>query len=126
MAVNWSWNAKKGEIVWKPKLDSDVDKNYKLVWNIYQANCIAAFIKENEKDNTYEFMSFFNDVHHMKKMLGLEKMYNGKLEDFFKEIYQNFEIDYVKLDINYPYTEKLAKYFALAGHEVRLYKGENR
>ena len=128
MSVNWNWSDKKGEIVWKAKPNTNLEKEYNLKWSIYHANCICCFIKENDEDNTYEFMSYFSDVHHMKRMLGLEryKGFGNKYyqNDWFKEIYCNFEIDYIRLDVNYPYNDKIAKYFAQAGYEVRLYKGE--
>lgn len=111
MSVNWNWNEKKGKIVWKEK-----GGNGEIEWNFYHANCWGCFIKEDEK--TYEFMTFFNDSHHTKKMLGLEKMSNGIKEDYFKYIYGNFEIDHIELDLSYPYNDKIAKYFAQAGYTV--------
>ena len=128
MSVNWNWEDKKGEIVWKKKATSTnpratVDS---FNWNIYHANCLCCMLyeyKEGEED-MYRFMCFFNDVHHMKRMLGLEKTREGFNEDWFKEIYLDYEIDYITLDSTYPYWDKLSKYFVQAGYEVRIYKGE--
>lgn len=131
MSVNWEWKDKKGEVHWKPKAETKFEdsKNHTFTWNIYHANCLGCMLrewKEDEKD-MYKFMTFFNDVHHLKRMLGLEKYKSWdnktKKSDWFKEIYVDFEIDYITLDISYPYSDKLAKYFAEAGYKVRLYKG---
>ena len=130
MAVNWNWSDKKGELYWKPKAGSDVEEKT-FVWNIYSANCLGCMLYEwKEEDGTdmYKFMCFFDDTHHLKRMLGLEtfKGYGGVSikEDWFKEIYPKYEIDYIKLDMSYKSNEALAKYFVKAGYEVRMYKGE--
>lgn len=133
MAVEWLWKNKKGEVHWKPKAETKFEdsKNHTIVWSIYHANCLGCMLKEykdNNGEDVYDFMCYFNDIHHLKRMLGLEKYktFNNTTikEDWFKNIYIDFEIDYITLDITYPYADKLAKYFAEAGYEVRLYKGE--
>lgn len=133
MSVNWNWKDKKGEVHWKPKQEVrfEESKNHTITWSIYHANCLGCMLKEYKNDkgeDVYDFMCYFNDIHHLKRMLGLEKYKSWdnetKQTDWFKDIYVDFEIDYITLDITYPYADKLAKYFAEAGYEVRLYKGE--
>jgi hypothetical protein len=123
MSVNWDWKDKKGEVVWKPTEDQNKPP---FKWNIYEANCLGCCLYEytdEEGKEMYQFECFFSDVHHLKKILGLEKCYDGKKNDMFKEWYGDYEIDYIKLDINFD-NDKLIKYFAEAGYEVRIYKGD--
>ena len=125
MSVNWDWKDKKGKIVWKPKKmeNEQLQAHENIEWNMYHANCWGCFLKEWKEDDKdmYSFMSFFSDLHHTKKMLGLEKDYSGKYSDWFKEVYLNYEIDYVELDLAYPYNDKIAKYFTDAGYIVKIY-----
>lgn len=132
MAVNWNWKDKKGEVVWKKKATSTNPNitEERFAWSIYHANCMACMLYEYKENNEdmYKFMCYLNDTHHLKRMLGLEKFkgYRGTYikEDWFKEIYPDYEIDYITLDSNYPYWDTLTKYFTQAGYEVRIYKGE--
>ena len=132
MSVSWSWKDKEGEVHWKPKAEVRFEdsKSHTFTWNIYHANCLGCMIREHQElgKDMYNFMCYFSDVHHLKRMLGLEKYKSWdketKKSDWFKEIYDDFEIDYLTLDIRYPYVDKLAKYFVEAGYEVRLYKGK--
>lgn len=125
MSVNWDWKDRKGKIVWKPKQmkDEKFQAHNNIEWNFYHANCWGCFLKEWKEDDKemYSFMTFFSDLHHTKKLLGLEKDYNKEYSDWFKNIYLNYEIDYVELDLAYPYNDKIAKYFAKAGYDVRVY-----
>ena len=124
MAVNWDWSDKKGEVVWKNKKGT----NETFKWTIYHANCLGCMLYEYKEggDDLYRFMCYFSDVHHLKRMLGLESFKTRNdtsiKEDWFKEVYTDFEIDYIKLDPNYPYWDKFTKYFVQAGYEVRLCK----
>lgn len=123
MSVNWDWKDKKGVVVWKNTEDPNQPNIY---WTIYEANCLGCCLYEytdEEGKEMYQFQCFFADVHHLKRMLGLEKGYDGKKRDLFKEWYGDYEIDYIKLDINFD-NDKLIKYFAEAGYEVRIYKGD--
>ena len=128
MAVNWLWSNKKGEIVWKKKKDSKNDKapNKKFKWSIYHANCLCCMLYEFKEDKTdkYQFMTWFGDIHHAKRMLGLEKCSDGTKTNLFNDWYLDYEIDYITLDTSYPYWDKLCKLFTEAGYNVRLYKGD--
>lgn len=122
MPVTWEWEKKKGEVVFKNK--NHPEETFK--WNIYQANCLGAFIYEytdRKEGPMYQFMCFFSDVHHMKRMLGLEKCRDGNKSNLLKDWYMDYELDHIKLDTNYPDVEKLTRYFTQAGFEVRLFKG---
>ena len=128
MAVNWNWNERKGKIVWKPRQmkDEKFQAHENIEWNMYHANCWGCFLKEFKEDgiDKYSFMTFFSDATHCKKLLGLQKNYNGEYSDWFKDIYLNYEIDHVELDIAYPYNDKIATYFSKAGYEVKLYNSK--
>lgn len=114
MAVNWYWNHKKGELTCKGRKN----KNYKV--NIYQANCLGALIYEYKdqetKEDMYSFWGFWNDIHHLKKNLGLE----GK--DTFN-IYE--EVKKIKLNTYYKDSIKIAELFARVKNiKVELYYKE--
>lgn len=132
MPVQWNWEKKEGEVVWKVKPNCTDPKVVErgFSWSIYPGNCLAVFIfefiEEESNEEMYKFMTFFNDIHHMKKCLGLEKDYKGEKVNLFNDLYRDYEIDYIKLDTNYPDWEKLSKAFIEAGFEVRLNKGGNK
>ena len=125
MSVDWNWKDKKGEIVWRNK----VGKQDVFKWTMYHANCLGCclyeYVNKDTNEDMYSFQCFFNDVHHLKRILGLEKLYHeeGK-RNLFEEWYGDQEISYIWLDPTYPYWDKLAKYFIQAGYEVRIHKGE--
>ena len=129
MSVNWSWKDKMGEVVWVNKNNPED----KFSWNIYHANCLGCMLYEWQEDgkDMYKFITYFNDVHHMKRMLGLEsfKSYGDGptiKEDWFGELYVDYVIDYIKIDPSYIYADKYIKYFSLAGYEVRVKKEEKQ
>ena len=123
MSVNWNWNDKKGEIIWKPrtqeKKEGEAKKRFK--WSIYEANCLGCCLYEYKEDNKlmYQFQCFFSDENHLKAMLGL----NNDCENLLNEWYFDYQIDYIKLDVSFD-NWKLAKAFANAGYQVRLYKSK--
>lgn len=124
MSVNWDWNAKKGEVIWK-----GVKKNpkvgVKLKWNIYHANCLCAIIREFKEDgkDMYQFITWFSDIEHLKNVLGLTKKYKDNIfKDYLHKDY--WKLEKVRLDISYDDSIKMAKYIAQSGIKVELYKGK--
>lgn len=116
MAVNWSWKNKMGVISW---YDEIANKTFKV--NIYQANCLGAYIYEFKQDgkNMYQFMGFWNDTKHLKCCLGLSKSYDGTKENIYKDIVKK-----IKLNTYYKDCLVIAELFAKAGHKVELYYKE--
>ena len=133
MSVNWSWKDKMGEIDLVQKSHEDgTERHFTL--NLYKANCICAILYEykNEKGkDMYQFEGFFNDIHHLKRCIGLEASYeyNYELKKRVKvvENLYNKEDSYwnlIKLNIAYPYMLKMGELLAKAGFRVELYYKE--
>jgi hypothetical protein len=129
MPVTWLWENKKGKVVWEKRPDCTNPKvtQKSFAWNIYEANCLGAFLyewKDKKEGPMYQFMTFFNDAQHMKRILGLVKDYRGEKSNLFNDWYGDYRIKYISLDMNYKSNATLAKYFVEAGFEVRLVKGK--
>ena len=109
MAVNWSWKNKMGVLTCK---DSS-GKKYKV--NLYEANCLGALIYEYKSDGKemYSFWGFWNDVTHLKNILGLNKKNEDNL---YKDVV-------VKISLNTYYLSnlKVAELFAKAKTKVEMY-----
>ena len=126
MSVNWSWKHKLGEVTLEQKkIDGKV---YKYKINMYSANCLCALIYDfKEKDqetgkmkNMYQFYTYFGDIKHLKRCLGLTKEYEDNLCSDFK-----------KVRINTYYCGKghkdllqMAMLFTQVGVKVELYYKE--
>lgn len=116
MAVNWKWKDKMGEVTCKNILGQ------KFTVNVYQANCLAALVyEENEEHKNYEFWSFFNDIDHLKLCLGLKKDYTGTCENIYKDTFVKW-----KLNIFFKEALTIAKWIAKAGYPVEIYYKEIR
>lgn len=128
MSLNWSWKYKMGEIVVEQShsipngtgVESTKDV-MKFKVNLYHANCLCAGIyeyKDPESDKTlYQVYSFFLDVNHMKRCLGLTNntynLFDGK----------NGCDKWVKIKLNTYYKEcmTMAPILTKAGFKVELY-----
>lgn len=131
MSVNWSWKHKMGEITLKQKKLSGKVFTYKL--SMYSANCLCAitynFREKNEKtdklENMYTFWGWWNDVHHLKRCLGLEKSC-GEYDNLYGKEHNN---QFTKVKLNtYYFTRKefiqMAQAFTESGIKVELYYKE--
>lgn len=113
MAVNWSWKDKKGYLVCERFING---KKVKFNVNIYSANCLGALIYDYEDENgqdMYNFWGFWNDMEHLKNLLGLSKKYK---DNMYKE-----EVKEIRLNINYKDNIKIAEAFAKSGIKAVLY-----
>lgn len=72
MALNWYWNEKCGEAVFRREING---KAKELTVNLYKGNAYLIFIYEYEDDGKYMYnlQGFFCDRDHMKRMLGIDK-----------------------------------------------------
>lgn len=112
MALNWQWNDKMGT--------AKHVEGYTL--NLYKGNAFVIAIYEwqdGEKD-LYNIHWFAVSEDHMKNMLGLNKGYDNCFKDF--------EIEEIRLDVNYKETAKLVQMFAKAKLEIKieLYEGRTK
>ena len=121
MAVNWDFRAEKGFVYFKGT-DDNV-KGKKIKWHFYQANCLGCFTREYKEDgkDMYAFMTFYNDLDHLKRCLGLKKLWDGRLENVFDDYYANFKPYKIKLNVYYKDNLKIAECFVRAGYKVELY-----
>lgn len=117
MSVNWSWKGKKGEITFNNARNG---KNFKV--NIYLANCLGALIYEYKdketKKNMYRFYGYWNDIQHLKNILGLSKEYKDNL---YKNEDIGIIIKKIKLNTYYDDWHKIAKIFTISNVKVELY-----
>ena len=116
MAVNWDWTRKMGEIIFLA-----YDKKHKIKCNFYRANCVGAVIQEWKEDgkDMYQFVTFWNDLSHLKRCLGLIKNFDKTYDNLYKD-----KIKKVRLNAFYPDMLTVAKLFAKAGFKVELYYKE--
>lgn len=114
MSVNWLWKDKMGSLVWS-------ENGSHLKVNIYDANCLCALIRTYTDDNrdVYDFYTFFNDITHLKKCIGLAKDYRGLLDNMFKDKWSN-----IRLNTYFKQSVQIAKWLTKAGFEVTLYYEE--
>lgn len=130
MSVNWSWKHKQGYFYFK-SIDNRCNKRVRV--NFYGANCLGALIhdfKEVDKETgkireMYDFVGFWNDLHHLYRCLGLEKSYHqwSRTTKTYSNIYKN-ELVSVHLNIFYREMIAVAKAFAKAGFKVHVYYKE--
>lgn len=127
MPVTWSWKRKHGEVFIKQDTGRGI-KTFKC--NLYFGNCLGVIIYEfkdpETKKDKYQFVSFFNDITHLKNCLGQTKDYKENiLVDRFDK--------YVKVRINTfwwkdSYTRKedmkMIEAFSKGGIKVELYYKE--
>lgn len=107
MAIQWKWDDKMGECIYK-----DGTKV-----NLYQGNCLT--IAVNEHDNgTYSLSWFFADEYHMKNILGLAEDHINIMKDW--------GIKKIRFDTRYKSVPKIVSAFARAKMEIEieLYVGE--
>ena len=120
MAVNWNWNMKMGVITWN---NSNTEKVEKVKVNLYKGNCLGVVINDYKDKETnkkmYQFVTFFDDIDHLKRCLGLLKCWDGTTKNIFKNI-----ILKVKLNIYFKDCIKMAELFAKGGIKVELYYKE--
>ena len=67
----------------------------------------------------YQFVTFFNDLNHLKRCLGLLKCWDGTTSNLFKNV-----ILKVKLNTYFKDCIKMAELFAKGGIKVELYYKE--
>lgn len=117
MAVTWSWKAKMGEANW-----TTVSGKTKKV-TIYRGNCLMVmtenFVDKETKEEMYNFVTFINDMSHLKRCLGLKKLYDGSMSNCFDGV-----IKKIKLNTYYTDATKIAEQFAKAGIRAELYYKE--
>lgn len=117
MAVNWNWKQKMGVVVWN---NSNTEKVERVNLNLYKGNCLGVIIHdykdEETKEKMYQFVSFWSDINHLKRCLGLQKSYDGSKENIYKNL-----ILKVKLNTYYKDCIKIANLFSEAGIKVELY-----
>jgi len=110
MSVYWNWNNKMGKI--------ECDNCF---LSVYQGNCLCVILHEKIIDNEriFEFNTFFNDIDHLKKCIGLKKVNGNQRENLFANTWK-------KWFLNTYYKESLilAKYLTQAGYPVELYYEE--
>ena len=107
--VRWNWKSELGSCKWY----CHDGKTTKV--DIYCGNCLGVFIKNFKDENgeeMYNFITFFNDEKHLKRCLGLVKGDDDCMKDMIKSI---------KLNTYYKDGLLLAKWFARAGYKVELY-----
>ncbi len=99
-------------------------KDVRLKICIYQANCLGALIREYKdtetKKDMYYFYSFWSDLEHLKRCLGLRKGYNNIYVDDWQII------EKIKLNTYYKDSLKIADCFTKTGVKVELYNKEMR
>ena len=89
--VTWSWNSKIGTL----RIIPDDDPKNPIKVNMYQGgNCPLVLIYEWKEDgkNMYNLWNFFGDKSHMQKCFGLQKNWEGKKDNIFKDYKFNMEI----------------------------------
>ena len=120
MAVNWNWNMKMGVITWN---NSNTEKVEKVKVNLYKGNCLGVVINDYKDKETnkkmYQFVTFFNDLDHLKRCLGLLKCWDGTTSNMLKNV-----ILKVKLNTYFKDCIKMAELFAKVGIKVELYYKE--
>ena len=94
MAVRWDWSDKLGTAtVWNTFREEEV------TLTLYRGNCLLIFLYEfTDDDGTeqYQFMNFFDDKPHAKRMLGITKNYDGTKENLLESgcyRYKSFKLD---------------------------------
>lgn len=123
MSVDWRWKSVRGYIHY---YDNRNKKHFVL--GMYGGNCTCAIIyryreknKETGKiEKYYNFISFINDIEHLKRMLKSDKdMYRNLL--IGKPTFRKFEL-YVTSDNKWANKEMLqvAKILAEYGYKVEL------
>ena len=117
MAVNWTWKEKLGTIHCERVIKGGEEKiTFDL--QIYKGtNCWCVVVnefKENGKE-LYNFWTFFNDIAHAKRCLGISKSWDGKKENIFKDEWKK-----VTLNGNFKDAWKLAEIFFNAGLKIKI------
>ena len=122
MSVNWNWKQQMGVMTLKQSTPNTKDVRLKIC--IYQANCLGALIREYKdtetKKDMYYFYSFWRDLEHLKRCLGLRKGYNNIYVDDWQII------EKIKLNTYYKDSLKIADCFTKTGVKVELYNKEMR
>ena len=76
MAVHWMWKDKCGEMIIEQTMDGETAEFTKT---LYEGNCFLIVLNEwDEKEqHMYSLYTFFADLQHAKRCLGLEKGYEN-------------------------------------------------
>lgn len=101
MAIQWKWDDKMGEVIYKNGATAD----------LYQGNALTIAIYKYA-DDTYTLAWFFADEGHMKNMLGLSKGYDNAMK--------NLGIEKIRLDVRYKSVPKIISAFAKAKMEIEI------
>ena len=111
MSVYWNWNNKLGSI----------ECENGCILSVYQGNCLCVILKETLKkdEKHYQFNTFFSDISHLKKCIGLIKINGAQKDNLFAHIWKKW-----KLNTYYKESLLLAKYLTQAGYPVELYYEE--
>lgn len=126
MSVNWSWKHKRGEIHYYAKCQK---QHFKL--NLYGGNmmfCILYVYKQmnqetNKLEKWYNFITWFNDITHLKKCLSEnQNFFNKLLVGHKNKIIRKFKL---KINTNNDYEDnemlKVAKILVKYGYKVELF-----
>lgn len=118
MAVHWTWKEKLGTIHCERQLPEEILKFDLTIYN--GTNCLCAIVYEYEDNgkDVYNFWTFFNDVSHAKRVLGLAKDCDGEFKNLFED-----EWKAVTFFGEYKEAWKLAELFFKAGMTVEIKRG---
>lgn len=100
MALNWQWEDKMGEVIYKDGHKDD----------IFKGN--AFMIGVHREDGYYNVTWFAVDEEHMKNMLGLKRGYENSMK--------NWGFDTLRLNLKYPSVHKIVTMFAKAKMPIKI------
>lgn len=110
MSLNWNWNDKMGEVVYK-----EYHPDHPYVTNIYQGNALMIWCNEFP-NKTYSLGNFCADMEHLKNMLGL----NAKKGYGSENLFNDGQIKEIRLNTRYKSVPKIVEAFAKAKTNVTI------
>lgn len=113
--VKWTWKEMLGKIHCERQLTNETLKFDLSIYNGTNCLCVIVYEFEEEGKEKYNFWTFFNDLEHAKRCLGVEKNYAGEYSNAFKDEWKS-----ITLDSKFKESWKLAKIFSKAGFNVEL------
>lgn len=114
MSLNWNWNAKIGEVIYK---ENYIDPEHPFTTVIYEGNALMIWVN-HLPDDMYSLSNFAADMEHFRNMLGLNaKMFSSK-ENLFNEWCKDIKV--IRLNTKYKSVPKIVEAFARAKTNVTI------
>ena len=114
MSLNWQWDDKMGEIIYK---DGYIDPNHPFTTDIYEGKALMIWVN-NLPDDMYSVSTFAADMEHFRNMLGLNAKKGYSDTNLFNEWCKDIEV--IRLNTKYKSVPKIVAEFAKAHTNVTI------